>query len=109
MNLNIAPLQAHKLTVNAILIYDAVNVYAKALEGLGKTKVVAEPLQCMNSPFISWSNGFKLIHFMRVVSLSYLFIFSIELKMFIAFLNVVKKKKCSICPNFRSKPKAYPV
>lgn len=69
MNLNIAPLQAYKLTVNAILIYDAVNVYAKALEGLGKTKVVAESLQCMNSPFISWSNGFKLINFMRVVSI----------------------------------------
>ncbi|XP_025421256.1 glutamate receptor ionotropic, kainate 2-like isoform X2 [Sipha flava] len=67
MNLNIAPLQAHKLTVNAILIYDAVNVYAKALEGLGKTRVTAEPLQCKSSPFVSWSNGFKLIHFMRVI------------------------------------------
>lgn len=67
MNLNIAPLQASKLTVNAILMYDAVNVYAKALEGLGKTNVIAKSLQCMISPFVPWSNGFKLINFMRVV------------------------------------------
>jgi len=68
MNLNMEPLKADKLTVNAILIYDAVNVYAKALKGLGMTnKIITEPLQCTNSPFIPWSNGFKLINFMRVV------------------------------------------
>lgn len=68
MNLNMEPLKADKLTVNAILIYDAVNVYAKALKGLSmKNEFITEPLQCMNSPFIPWSNGFKLINFMRVV------------------------------------------
>lgn len=68
MNLNMEPLKADKLTVNSILIYDAVNVYAKALKGLGMTnKIITEPLQCKNSPFIPWSNGFKLINFMRVV------------------------------------------
>lgn len=69
MNLNMVPLQANKLTVNAILIYDAVNVFAKALKGLGMTnKIITQPLKCMNAPFIPWSNGFKLINFMRVVS-----------------------------------------
>jgi len=68
MNLNMEPLKADKLTVNAILIYDAVNVFAKALKGLSMTnEIVTEPLKCMNSPFIPWSNGFKLINFMRVV------------------------------------------
>eukprot|EP00102_Acyrthosiphon_pisum_P020555 XP_016657765.1 PREDICTED: glutamate receptor ionotropic, kainate 1 [Acyrthosiphon pisum] len=68
MNLNMEPLKADKLTVNAILIYDAVNVYAKALKGLGMTnKIITEPLQCTDSPFIPWSNGFKLINFMRVI------------------------------------------
>lgn len=72
MNLNMAPLQANKLTVNAMLIYDAVNVYARALKSIGTiNKIVAEPLQCMNSPFTSWTNGFKLINFMRVVSISF--------------------------------------
>lgn len=69
MNLNMAPLQVDQLTVDAILMYDAVNVYANALKGLYMTsKIIAEPLQCMNSPFVSWSHGFKLINFMRVVS-----------------------------------------
>lgn len=68
MNLNMEPLRADKLTVNAILLYDAVNVYAKALESLGTAKkITAQPLQCMNSPFTSWSNGFRLINFLRVV------------------------------------------
>lgn len=69
MNLNVAPLRVDKLTVSSILMYDAVHVFANALKGLYMTsKIVAEPLQCMNSPFIPWSNGFKLINFMRVVS-----------------------------------------
>lgn len=91
MNLNMEPLKANKLTVNAILIYDALNVFAKALKGLGMTnKIITEPLQCMNSPFIPWSNGFKLINFMRVVSiisillsshqLIFLFCFRLKLK-----------------------------
>lgn len=70
MNLNMEPLQADKLTVNAILLYDAVNVFAKAMESLGTiNKITAQPLQCMNSPFTSWSNGFRVINFLRVVSL----------------------------------------
>lgn len=70
MNVNMEPLKADKLTVNSILIYDAVNVFAKALKGLGMiNKIITEPLQCKNSPFIPWSNGFKLINFMRVVSM----------------------------------------
>ncbi|XP_022163767.1 glutamate receptor ionotropic, kainate 2-like [Myzus persicae] len=68
MNVNMEPLKADKLTVNSILIYDAVNVFAKALKGLGMiNKIITEPLQCKNSPFIPWSNGFKLINFMRVI------------------------------------------
>lgn len=61
-------MKAEKLTVKAILIYDAVNVFAKALQGLSVNNITAEHLQCTNSPFISWSHGFKLINFMRVVS-----------------------------------------
>lgn len=69
MNLNTAPLQADKLTVNSVLIYDAIHVFVQALKGLGMTKkIVTESLQCMNSPFTPWSNGFKLINFMRIVS-----------------------------------------
>lgn len=69
MNLNMSPLKAEKMTVSAILIYDAVNVFANALKGLGLVnKITSEPLQCMKLPFASWSNGFKLINFMRVVS-----------------------------------------
>lgn len=75
MNLSMAPLQANKLTVNAMLIYDAVNVYARALNGTGKiNKIMAEPLQCMNSPFTSWTNGYKLINYMRVVSIPFWYI-----------------------------------
>lgn len=69
MNLNMAPLKSEKMTVGAILIYDAINVFANALKGLGMVnKINTEPLQCMKLPFTSWSNGFKLINFMRVVS-----------------------------------------
>ncbi|VVC31583.1 Ionotropic glutamate receptor, L-glutamate and glycine-binding domain,Receptor, ligand binding [Cinara cedri] len=68
MNMNIEPLKADKLTINSILIYDAIHVFAQALKGLGMTKkIVTESLQCLNSPFTSWSNGFKLINFMRVI------------------------------------------
>lgn len=68
MNLNVETLKTEKLTVKAILIYDAVNVFAKALQGLSANNITAERLQCTNSPFTSWSHGFKLINFMRVVS-----------------------------------------
>lgn len=72
MNINMAPLKANKLTVSAILIYDAVNVYARALKGISMiNKTVTEPLKCMNSPFTSWTNGFKLINFMRVVNIPF--------------------------------------
>lgn len=70
MNLNMKPLQVDKLTINSILLYDAVNVFARTLKGLGTSgKISTEPLQCMNAPFTSWSNGFKVINFMRVVSI----------------------------------------
>lgn len=70
MNVNMAPLQANKVTVDSILIYDAINVFARTLQGLGTSnKVAAENLQCMNSPFASWSKGFKVMNFMRVVSI----------------------------------------
>lgn len=66
------PLQVDKLTINSILIYDAVNVFARTLKGLSTSgKISTEPLKCMNSPFTSWSNGFKLINFMRVVSIPF--------------------------------------
>lgn len=70
MNSNMMPLKANELTVNSILIYDAVNTYARALRGLSTTnKIVAQSLQCMDSPFTTWSDGFKLINYMRVVSI----------------------------------------
>jgi len=55
--------------VNALLMFDAVNVYAKALRGIGGTKAVkAEPNSCANRSSTGWSSGFSLINFMRVVS-----------------------------------------
>lgn len=69
MKLESVPLRADKLTLNAILMYDAIHVFAKALHSLGgNKKLVTEYLKCMGSPFTSWSNGYKLINFMRVVS-----------------------------------------
>lgn len=56
--------------VNALLMFDAVTVYAKALRGIGGTKaIMAEPNDCANRSATGWSRGFSLINFMRVVSL----------------------------------------
>jgi len=50
-------------------MFDAVNVYAKALRGIGGTKVIkAESNSCANRSSTGWSSGFSLINFMRVVS-----------------------------------------
>lgn len=50
-------------------MFDAVTVYAEALHGIGGTKAVkAEPNSCANRSSTSWSHGFRLINFMRVVS-----------------------------------------
>lgn len=55
--------------VNALLMFDAVNVYAKALRGIGGTKVIkTESNSCANRSSTGWSSGFGLINFMRVVS-----------------------------------------
>jgi len=60
--------------VNALLMFDAVNVYAKALRGIGGTKAIkAEPNSCTNLSSTGWSSGFALINFMRVVSHYYLY------------------------------------
>jgi len=50
-------------------MFDAVNVYARALRGIGGTKAIkAEPNSCANRSITGWSSGFSLINFMRVVS-----------------------------------------
>jgi hypothetical protein len=55
--------------VDALLMFDAVNVYAKALRGIGGTKTIkAEPNSCSNRSSASWSYGYGLINYMRVVS-----------------------------------------
>lgn len=55
--------------VNALLMFDAVNMYAQTLRGLGGTKIIhAEPNSCANRSISGWSSGFGLINFMRVVS-----------------------------------------
>ncbi|XP_050427756.1 glutamate receptor ionotropic, kainate 2-like isoform X3 [Adelges cooleyi] len=70
LNLNIPPFRADTITANAILIYDAVNMLAKALHGIGGTsKITADSLQCQNAPFTSWSKGFELINYMKVLEM----------------------------------------
>jgi len=55
--------------VHALLMFDAVNVYAKALRGIGGTKSIkAEPNSCANRSTTGWSSGFRLVNYMRVVS-----------------------------------------
>lgn len=72
MNMDSAPLRADQLTVSAMLMHDAVNVYARTVKGLGTSgKITAERLQCASAPFTPWSGGFKLMNFMRVVSIYY--------------------------------------
>lgn len=64
--------QLYRFQVNALLMFDAVTVYAKALRGIGGTKaIMAEPNNCANRSATGWSHGFRLINFMRVVSLQY--------------------------------------
>lgn len=55
--------------VHALLMFDAVNVYAKALRGIGGSKSIkAEPNSCANRSTTGWSSGFRLINYMRIVS-----------------------------------------
>lgn len=54
--------------VNALLMFDAVNMYAQALHGVGGTKTIkTQSNSCTNRSSTSWSEGFKLINFIRVV------------------------------------------
>ncbi|XP_050427758.1 glutamate receptor ionotropic, kainate 2-like [Adelges cooleyi] len=68
MNLDMEEFRVDTTTVNALLLYDAVNVYAKALHGLGGTNAIkAEPNSCLDRNMTGWSSGYGLINFMRVV------------------------------------------
>lgn len=50
-------------------MFDAVNVYAQALRGIGGSKAIkAEPNSCTNRSSTGWTSGFGLINFMKIVS-----------------------------------------
>lgn len=58
-----------QLRVEPALMYDAVQLFAKAFSRLRYTiKANVKPLLCNDS--ISWEHGFSLNNFMRVVSLT---------------------------------------
>ncbi|XP_050526874.1 glutamate receptor ionotropic, kainate 2-like isoform X2 [Daktulosphaira vitifoliae] len=68
MGLDIEELNAHTTTVNALILYDAVNIFAKAVHGLGGTnKIISEPKNCSDHNSTGWSNGYALINYMRVI------------------------------------------